>query len=952
MSECGHAILSARANKLRHRSDRQLRRAHRSDSFDDDADPNGSILQHPTDGYSSDDAGSDAEAEAADAETRRLRALAAAKAAAAAGCVGVAHGAAAARLSAVQLRASYESELAALAAECRAAELHLRRVDGRVRQMNQWKTRALASQQLQPAKDFLLPPDLRLQMQMSYSSGEMTEATKLRMHRRLIALAAARQWLRGFRLRRAVRLVHAQWADIVNEYIAAKSGRSGGKQMQHQQQHQQQQWSQQHGGAEEKESFPSAAAAAAASLPSTLSALFTAPSPPLLGSLTDDTHSFGPAPLSILSSTAAAVSGAGAHHKAKVALQAEVANWSRQSANVLKFGLREREGRSRKRGESGTIAGRHVRDESTSAADSFSSNIALPATTPSRRDESSFPSTGPGPSAWEKGPNQNPLQESLACLSDLGPVLRCLVEEVLNSFGEGKATLQSFFSRGAQLRSQDAQARAELARLENQAAGMQAHLQGCLRAVAGLLEQNSELKSLRQQHEPYERRLGRALQSIRSARERREIEARKELRREAALLAGSAGATGGMGLSTTLLARARAAREAAEQTERARLLRELVAQQETSVQNAARSASAATNSDAHAKRETSPSQCPQGLDELAALLAREEHTPHLDAFLRRKQRESTAQGSVTADDSGHAHGTENNDDAPNSDPRSGVGGAPASSSAAVGVPASTGPTVPTASSSSTFRFTAVGRPAAHPRPGSATARPASASAAAATPSSFSASSSATLADHLEYLHGMAQLAQTAPNSHSATAASASPVGSLPLRLLATLPFVAQPPPPTAKAITAPPLILRPSAAPQSQSQSQSQPQPLPVATQLRGGVSLRAHEREKWRLAQSPFLRSAVNTHAQEMAALADAQTAAQTAGVGVGAGGSVAAASLTAPPSARGSRPLKASCSPLGVAQPRLPIGGSSAAITRQKLAQQKLRIEKSIYDPALFDQ
>ena len=197
---------------------------------------------------------------------------------------------------------------------------------------------------------------------------------------------------------------------------------------------------------------------------------------------------------------------------------------------------------------------------------------------------------------------------------------------------------------------------------------------------------------------------------------------------------------------------------------------------------------------------------------------------------------------------------------------------------------------------------------------------------------------------------MAQLAQGAPNSAPAGAASSFPCGSLPLRLLAALPFVAHPPPPTAKAITAPPLILRPSAAPHSH--SQSQPQPQPVATQLRGGVSLRAHEKEKWRLAQSPFLRSAVNTHAQEMAALADAQAAAQTAGAGSGAGSAVAAAASTAPPSARGSRPLKASCSPLGAAQPRLPIGGSSAAITRQKLAQQKLRVEKSIYDPALFDQ
>lgn len=135
--EAGHRILQSRANKLRHRLDRPLKRAHRADSFDDAADPRGAIIQHPTDRYESDEADSDAEADAEyQARMRRMRSSPARPSGGSS--------------SVVSLKAGYESKMVEVNSAIRDLEDQMRKVDAKLKQMNQWKIKALKSKEFNP----------------------------------------------------------------------------------------------------------------------------------------------------------------------------------------------------------------------------------------------------------------------------------------------------------------------------------------------------------------------------------------------------------------------------------------------------------------------------------------------------------------------------------------------------------------------------------------------------------------------------------------------------------------------------------------------------------------------------------------------------------------------------------------------------------------------------------
>lgn len=148
MSELGFAILHRRANKLRHRSDRPLKRHHRSNSFEDASDPHGLVIQHPTDKYESDQE-EDSDAEAERVHRERMARIKAQQAAQAAGQAPP-PARSTVPLTPIELRAYYESRLNGLNNEIRDYETKLRKVEPKLKTMNQWKWKALKSKEFNP----------------------------------------------------------------------------------------------------------------------------------------------------------------------------------------------------------------------------------------------------------------------------------------------------------------------------------------------------------------------------------------------------------------------------------------------------------------------------------------------------------------------------------------------------------------------------------------------------------------------------------------------------------------------------------------------------------------------------------------------------------------------------------------------------------------------------------
>lgn len=143
MSEAGHRILSARANKLRHRPDRRLTRAHRADSFEDLHEANGAVLQHPTDRYSSDEE-DEREAREERADQERMAKLKASLQPHVQSLSSTAH------LSAAQLKVRYEARLHQAAQEVREVEGRMKRMESKLRQMNQWRMKVIRQKQFNP----------------------------------------------------------------------------------------------------------------------------------------------------------------------------------------------------------------------------------------------------------------------------------------------------------------------------------------------------------------------------------------------------------------------------------------------------------------------------------------------------------------------------------------------------------------------------------------------------------------------------------------------------------------------------------------------------------------------------------------------------------------------------------------------------------------------------------
>jgi len=165
-----------------------------------------------------------------------------------------------------------------------------------------------------------------------------------------------------------------------------------------------------------------------------------------------------------------------------------------------------------------------------------------------------------------------------------------------------------------------------------------------------------------------------------------------------------------------------------------------------------------------------------------------------------------------------------------------------------------------------------------------------------------------------------------------------------------------------------------------------------VATELLGGLTPAARDKQLGRLTASPYLQSSILTPAQEVAlvqrtfmreamehtralsreqagdAVKELLPAAEESGAEAAPAASGGKTKKHAqqqqpspPPSARGSRPLKAAtnlahstaAASAARADPRadrLKVGGSAAAIEKHKLAQQKLRLDQQIYDAAYF--
>ena len=132
MSEAGHRILSARANKLRHRPERKLKRAHRADSFEDLHDAQGVILQHPTDRYSSSDSEEDErearEEQAYQAQITKLKASMQPHVQSLEDEL----------LTADQLRTRFDARLLHTNNEIRELESKVKRIDSKMRQMNHY----------------------------------------------------------------------------------------------------------------------------------------------------------------------------------------------------------------------------------------------------------------------------------------------------------------------------------------------------------------------------------------------------------------------------------------------------------------------------------------------------------------------------------------------------------------------------------------------------------------------------------------------------------------------------------------------------------------------------------------------------------------------------------------------------------------------------------------------
>jgi hypothetical protein len=138
-----------------------------------------------------------------------------------------------------------------------------------------------------------------------------------------------------------------------------------------------------------------------------------------------------------------------------------------------------------------------------------------------------------------------------------------------------------------------------------------------------------------------------------------------------------------------------------------------------------------------------------------------------------------------------------------------------------------------------------------------------------------------------------------------------------------------------------------------------------VPTELVGGLSVASRARELLRLADSPYLRTSALTMAQEMEVtrvMLSKSSSSSTAAVTATAEQGAKNAAVVAPKkSARGTRPLKASLQQGGSNAPRAPdrplphahlsLGEAATRIQRQKLAQQKFRIEQQLYDKQLFD-
>ena len=766
---------------------------------------------------------------------------------------------------------------------------------------------------------------------------ELVESTKLRLYSSLIRSTVARNYLRSFRLRKMIRAIHAHMHRIVGKYISGRGHIVTQEAQQQEQLNQQARRTVQAVGlaAAAVHARPSDAAASTSgscfsassvpappastlesglALPSCLPSLYASPTPELLGSLTTD----DPAPCSILTASRALSSGsASATQPGLIALQSEVGSWAHSASNIIRFG--------RKSGKRPPINSRidladtpADKAEMDLRAGSSANSSAARSHRASLREDAPQPAE-PASFSSPADPHSQPhphgsLPDVLASLCDVGPVFRCLCEDLLNSFGAAKSTLQSFVARNAEVTAHTRQQAEQIAQLDRETMQMRAYLQMQIECMAPLTEEINSLRSIEADHAEYEAHLRRTLKTIETIRERASIEQRKAARSEAAMRAHGSGSTGGFGISSSLLASARAARAAEEEARRAALLNEIVREQENSMGTVARSA---RQLNAQAIRELNPQLFavgadnksdagpstqvlhPPGIGPLVALLDRSSKpSPHLDAF-RERHRASISAGMK-------ARGIDEED----------------LEATAVG-----GNKSPQQRQRSTADATSPRSQSQPSQPQSQNSASAPISAAASTP-------------------GFPLQAHASPES---AASLQEFLRSLPRRA-----FPSAPPPPAP--IVAPVVPVRSSRS--------TGPRPLLVPTQLIGGLTLASRDRALWKLTQSPYMRSTLMTPDEEMKAIADRpHQAANSARAAQGAGARRPASAAQArsarpsaghadppPVSARGSRPLKAN--PLASAHPRLNIGGGSQSITRQKLAQQKLRIEQSLYEPALFEQ
>jgi len=527
MTEAGFAILRKRANKLPHRSSRVLRRSHRSNSFGDEADPLGHIIQHPKDRWSSDEEGDNNSEEEREREyeariarhRQRMNATAV-----------TALSQSTQLLTAAEVTQRYESQIMELTKEIREREAETRRVEAKLKHMMQWKQQALATKEFNP-------------YDVGSSTLEILEPTRLRFYSLLRSKALAHDWVRSFRLRKIIKHLHSNMVDIVKKVAQQRMNAQRGlmneqltKQQQQLEQIMQQCGVTTRGAASSTISSSSTLSTTSSFDPSSL--IHPAPA---LGSLTDESESG--VPLSVRTSSATLPTS----DPRKVQLQSELHAWLTHNHRLMRNGYR----------------GSGLRGERT------------------REDVSSCAVTS--------------LHRLMSNMTDCGPVLRCLVEDMLNSYGESRATLASFIDRTTELKKQLSAGEREVANLEEERNKWEEYSQRCANQLAQLIKEHRAVRNLLTQHTKYESQLSQTHKQLSLIQSRQLMEARRQSRQLSQFNKNSKASwtgTGGLGISSHLLAQARAQHEADVEQARQSLLREVIQQQELSRRNAAQQSQA------------------------------------------------------------------------------------------------------------------------------------------------------------------------------------------------------------------------------------------------------------------------------------------------------------------------------------------------------------------------